>query len=92
MNEYKGIIDKSIINSYDEVLVIDIMSDKLYKYFIDNGNISSPFEESYMEYLNNCKNFIYEDDVDDYVEFLSISKLGSERNGISLNYKMKDKR
>ena len=90
MNEYKGIIDKSIINSYDEVLVIDIMSDKLYKYFIDNGNISSPFEESYMEYLNNCKNFIYEDDVDDYVEFLSISKLESERNGISLNYKMKD--
>ena len=36
MNEYKGIINKSIINSYSEILVIDIMSDKLYKYNINH--------------------------------------------------------
>ena len=28
LNEYKGIINKSIINSYSEILVIDIIDDK----------------------------------------------------------------
>ena len=92
INEYKGIINKSIINSYSEILVIDIMEDKLYKYLVKNNNISFGEEFSYMEYLNNCKEFIYEDDIDNYVESLSISKLEQESNGLSLSYKMKDKK
>jgi len=90
INEYKGIINKSIINSYNEILVIDIMSDKLYKYLVNNNSISFNKEMSYMDYLNDCKNFIYEDDIDNYVESLSISKLENEPNGFNLNYKMKD--
>jgi len=90
MNEYKGIINSSIINSYSEVLVIDITDDKIYKYMIKDNSIFSDKELSYMEYLNDCKNFIYEDDIDSYVESLSVSKLENEPNGISLSYKMKD--
>ena len=75
MNEYKGIINNSIINSYSEVLVIDIMDDKLYRYLVKNNGISFSNEMSYMEYLNTCKDFIYEDDIDKYVESLSISRL-----------------
>ena len=90
MDEYKGIINKSIINSYKEVLVIDIMEDKLYKYLIKDSDVVKDNELSYMQYLNDCKNFIYEDDIDDYVEALSISRLENERNGISLVYKMKN--
>ena len=90
MNEYKGIINKSIINSYSEILVIDIMEDKLYKYLVKDNGISFDREDSYMKYLDDCKNFIYEDDIDNYVESLSISKLDNEPNGLNLTYKMKD--
>ena len=72
MNEYKGIINKSIINSYSEILVIDIMDDKLYKYLVKDNSVSFDEETSYMKYLDDCKNFIYEDDIDNYVESLSI--------------------
>lgn len=89
-NEYKGIINRSIINSYNEILLIDIMDDKLYKYIIKNNSITYSLEMSYMEYLNKCSEFIYEDDIDSYVDSLSISKLENEPNGFSLNYKMKD--
>lgn len=89
-NEYKGIITKSIINSYNEVLVIDIIDDKLYKYLIKDDCIVNDIEMSYMQYLNDCKEFIREEDVDNYVESLSISRLENEPNGMSLTYKMKD--
>ena len=90
MNEYKGLINKSIINSYSEILVIDIMEDKLYKYLVKDNGLSFDKEYSYMKYLDDCKNFIYEDDIDNYVESLSISKLENEPNGLNLTYKMKD--
>jgi putative two-component system response regulator len=89
-NEYKGIINNLIINSYNEILVIDVMEDKLYKYLVNDGNISFKEEIPYVKYLDNCKEFIYEDDIDNYIECLSISKLESENNKLSLNYKMKD--
>ena len=38
INEYKGIINNSIINSYNEILVIDIMDDKLYRYNVKNNS------------------------------------------------------
>ena len=90
MDEYKGIISRAIINSYSDVLVIDVIEDKLYKYLIKDSGIINDKEISYMEYLNNCKEFIYEDDLDDYVEALSIPRLENEKNGISLVYKKKD--
>jgi len=90
MNEYKGIINEMIINIYNEIFVIDIMEDKLYKYLVNNNNISYVEEVSYMKYLNDCKEFISEDDIDNYIDSLSISRLESEPNGLSVNYKMKD--
>lgn len=89
MNEYKGLINKTIINSYKEALIIDIIGDKVYRYGISNSNFSSSEELSYMDYLEKCKNNIFIDDVDNYIEALSISKL--EENGhVSIMYKMKD--
>ena len=89
-NEYKGLINQTIINSYSEVLVIDIMDDKLYKYLVVNNSISFDKEYSYMQYLSDCKDFIYEDDIDNYVESLSILKLEGSKDGIKLSYKKKD--
>lgn len=89
-NEYKGIINNSIISSYDEILVIDINEDKLYKYNVNDSNISYKDELSYIDYLNTCSEFIFEEDLDSYVESLSISKLENNNNELTLNYKMKD--
>ena len=90
MNEYKGIINEMILNVYNEILVIDIMEDKLYRYLVRNNNISYVEGISYMKYLSDCKEFIYEDDIDNYIDSLSISKLEDNSNGLSVNYKMKD--
>jgi len=90
MNEYKGIINKSIINSYNEALIIDIMNDKLYKYLIKDNDVVLNSELSYTEYLNSCNKFIFEEDLDNYVESLSMSRLESENNNINLVYKMKN--
>ena len=90
MNEYKGIINEMILNIYNEILVIDIMEDKLYRYLVRNNNISYVEGISYMKYLSDCKEFIYEDDIDNYIDSLSISKLEDNSNGLSVNYKMKD--
>ena len=90
MNEYKGIINEMILNIYNEILVIDIMEDKLYRYLVRNNNISYVEGISYMKYLSDCKEFIYEDDIDNYIDSLSISKLEDNSNGLFVNYKMKD--
>lgn len=90
MEEYKGIVSKYIIGSYREVLVIDVMADKLFQYKINNNTIVFNQELSYMEYLTNCQNFIYESDIDDYVEALSLSKLEGNSGCLDLNYKRKD--
>ena len=91
MNEYKGIINKTIFNSYSEALIIDIIEDKIYRYLINGNDITASNELSYMEYLNRCREFIYEDDIDNYVESLSLNRLEGLNNGISLVYKMKDR-
>ena len=90
MKEYKGIINNVLLNEYEEVLIISVEDDKLYRYVITNNDFVCDKELSYASYLEDCKNFIYEDDIDGYIDSLSISKLESS-SGICLNYKMHDK-
>ena len=83
MKEYKGIIDKLIRDSYEESLVIDIFNDKIYKYGYVNDDIVKLDELSYADYLNKCNSFIYGDDLDKYIESLSIGN-----NTSVVRYKM----
>lgn len=85
MKEYKGIIDKLIKDSYEESLVIDVFNDKIYKYAYVNDDIVKLEELSYADYLNKCNSFIYDDDLDKYIESLSI---GNDTNVV--RYKMLD--
>mgnify|MGYP004621380847 FL=1 len=85
MKEYKGIIDKLIRDSYEESLVIDVFNDKIYKYAYVNDDIVKLEELSYADYLNKCNSFIYGDDLDKYIESLSI---GNDTNVV--RYKMLD--
>ena len=85
MKEYKGIIDKLIKDSYEESLVIDVFNDKIYKYAYVNDDIVKLEELSYADYLNKCNSFIYGDDLDKYIESLSI---GNDTNVV--RYKMLD--
>ena len=89
MNEaYKSIITKKILDNYEQVLIIDIADDKIYKYTNDNGNFVGDNGSSYASYINDCHNFIHEDDIQDYVDSLSISKIEKSNSRIVLNYKM----
>ena len=40
IEEYKNIIDKTILNNYIGALVIDVQSDKLYKYRNNDGRFN----------------------------------------------------
>ena len=90
MDEYKKIINEKILSRYKEVLIIDVVEDKIYKYVNQNGDFVCNNTSSYVEYFNTCKSFIYEDDIEKYIESLSISKLESSANTITVNYRMFD--
>lgn len=90
MSEYKGIINKLIVNNYEEILIINVFQDKIYRYQVRDNDFVCNKELSYMDYLRDCKNFIYQDDVDDYVDSLSLSKLEAINNSVMINYRMKD--
>ena len=86
--EYKKIINRLIANIYEQVLIIDVSDDKVYKYNNRNGDFVCSSESSYIEYFDECKKFVFEDDVQDYINSLSISKLEDSNSRIILNYKM----
>lgn len=88
--QFKEIIDKKIIENYQQALIIDVQNDVLYKYINNNGKFDLDSQSSYVEYISNCQNFIFEDDVRDYISSLSISKLEENNSKIDLNYKMFD--
>lgn len=90
--EYKSILDKAILDSYVGALVIDVQSDKLYKYNNVNETFNLEKEESYVDYITNCNSFIHPDDIQEYISSLSISKLESNGFKINLSYRMLDER
>lgn len=90
MEEYKGIINELISKYYKEVLVINVFDDKIYKYNLRDGQFICTKELSYAKYLNDCKDFIYQDDLDNYIKALSISNLENNNNHLTINYKKKD--
>ena len=88
IEEYRNIIDKKIIENYLQALIIDVDNDKLYKYVNVNGEFNLESEQSYVEYITSCNSFVYEDNLQDYIASLSISKLESSNSRIDLDYKM----
>ena len=87
-DEYQNLINKKIIEDYEQALIIDIDSDKIYKYENNNGRFIQKSISSYSDYCNNCDKYIYTDDIEKYIEALSISKLTQNNGKNSLNYKM----
>ena len=92
IEEYKNIIDKTILNNYVGALIIDVQSDKLYKYNNVNNSFNLEKEESYVDYITNCNSFIHADDIQNYIASLSISKLESNNSKINITYKMLDEK
>lgn len=88
MNDYSSVISGSIFSRYEEALIIDVQGDKIYKYINNNGNFVCERESSYIEYFDNCRNFIDGEDVEGYIESLSISKLEENGGRAVYNYKM----
>ena len=89
-SDFNEIIDKKVFENYLQALIIDVEGDALYKYVNKDNNFSFDSQTSYVEYISSCQNFIYEDDVRNYVASLSISKLEENGGKIDLNYKMFD--
>ena len=88
MNDFSSIINGSIFSRYEEALIIDVQGDKIYKYINNNGNFVCEHESSYIEYFDNCRNFIDGEDVEGYIESLSISKLEENGGKAVYNYRM----
>ena len=88
INDYSNIIGKRIFDKYEQALIIDVRDDKVYKYTNDGNSFVCEKESSYIDYFDECRNFIFEDDVDGYIDSLSISKLENNGGRRSFNYKM----
>ena len=90
MVEYSEIINQKILEKYACALVIDINKDKIYKYINKDGKFIKEKELSYVEYINKCQDIIYEDDLQAYLDSLSINKL-EENKRTDLHYRMLSK-
>ncbi len=88
MTDYSNIINERIFAHYEQALVIDVQDDKIYKYTNNNGTFACASVSSYMEYFDSCRKFIFEDDVDGYIDSLSIAKLENNGGKSAFNYKM----
>lgn len=89
-NTYNDVIKKVVLGSYQEFLIIDVIEDKIYKYINNNGEFDCISESSYANYFEECKSFIFEDDIASYIDSLSLSKLEDSNSRIILNYRMLD--
>ena len=92
MNDYSGVINGKIFERYEQALVIDVQDDKIYKYVNTNGNFNCEKISSYIEYFDSCRKFVFEDDVDGYIDSLSIAKLEANGGKRTFNYKMLSER
>ena len=88
MNDYSNIISKNIFNKYEQALIIDVRDDKVFKYVNNGSSFVCEKQSSYIEYFDNCRNFIFEDDVEGYIDTLSISKLENNGGKAAFNYRM----
>ncbi len=88
MNDYSDVISSSIFGRYEEALIIDVQGDKIYKYINNDGNFICEKESSYIEYFDECRSFIDVEDVEGYIDSLSISKLENNGGMATYNYKM----
>lgn len=89
-NTYSDVIKKVVLGSYQEFLIIDVIEDKIYKYVNNNGEFDCISESSYASYFEECKKFVFEDDIASYIDSLSLSKLEDNNSRIILNYRMLD--
>lgn len=87
-NEYNSLIKRVVFDSFQEFLIIDIIDDKIYKYINNNGEFNCINASSYTNYFEDCKKFIFADDIPNYIESLSIPQLESNNNQITINYRM----
>ena len=88
MSDYSVVISDNIFSKYEAALIIDVQGDKIYKYVNNAGHFACEKESSYIEYFDECRKFIDPDDVEGYIDSLSISKLENTGGKAVYNYKM----
>ena len=89
-SNYNNILKNTVLSNYQEFLIIDIIEDKIYKYICNDGQFVCINESSYATYFEDCKKFIFEEDIPNYIDSLSISKLEESNNKTMVNYRMLD--
>ena len=81
MNE-KGLIEqvlKLINKNYSDIYVVDIMSDKVYSFVFTQENkliINETF--SYTEFIERTKKIVHQDEIKEYFDALSLTKLEAD--------------
>ncbi len=91
----KDIIKSIISSSYKVIYVIDILSDNVSKYIYQNNDFIEEEKSSFTDYITKCHNSIKEEDIEKYINSMSIQFLESIKNNgqdyITLEYSKKNK-
>lgn len=72
MDIYKDIIEKSIFNNFKQITIVDITLDSVSTLNVNNGKLELIKKESFIEFTNNCTNYIHEDDLNNFIEKFNI--------------------
>ncbi len=90
----KDIIKSIISSNYKFIYVIDILSDSVSKYIYQNNDFIEEEKFSFTDYITKCRDSIKEEDVDKYINSMSIQYLENSKNNgqdyISLEYSKKN--
>ena len=80
MDIYKDIVEKSIFNNFKQITIVDITLDSVSTLNVNNGKLELIKKESFIEFTNNCTNYIHEDDLNNFIEKFNIQLLENLKN------------
>lgn len=90
-NEYSNFLKEDLFKFFEEIFIIDILSDKVSIY--ENNSISFVEKNklSFFDFVQNITPLIHPEDVNNYFDYLSVNKLEENNGGLTFNYRYKRK-
>ena len=88
--EYRGMIEESLLKQFSNIYVIDVLSDKVSVYDNEGGNFSLVGNMSFYEFVQSQTSKVHKDDVNVYFDNLSVNKLNEKGNYLTYQYRYLD--
>ena len=84
--EYINLVGDTLLKTFDNVYVIDIIKDEISNYYIENNYVKFKEKEAFLSFLDKEKLLVSEEYLNEYISILS----GNFTDSVSLTYQKND--